>query len=700
MIWKIRQAHQNNMAEVYIDKLTLENFGPFYGEHTLNFGSLEGRCGILVGGKNGAGKTHLLRALYLAVVGESGVGDLKRVETGSDATRFLFDKSLNRRAQAEGQDTVRMKAEVSLRDDKSGGKRKVVLAREIKHRPNSPPVWHSYAQRSDTTTQIEDEQIIQKLRDGFLPRHLARFFFFDAERSQTINLGQQDIVEGVSRILGLWTYGELENDLRQLIQSKIPRVFNSSSGPDPATKLADLSADVLRVEGHLRARRKEQDSLERDLQEAEAELLEIEDDLKTLGAVDPEELQRAQDRRNDLTKIKAELEGRLTGAWELGIPVALLGKYRQELGDYLVSEERRREWEGAKSAVEPKIPQVKEDIFGQVPPEFSLRPEIEAFYIKRLEDALNRLFHPPPAGMPDHVFVADRGDTSAQIRARLGTSVAVLGDLAEMCVKIERMDAELRELDQKLKQMQQNTAAFKRGAELHEKRGELISRVGQIKKRHEENTAESLRLDAELAELKRQETNQRELVEKAEKGENLASLAARYREAAAEIRSRAAIKMRKKISEHVGELWTEITERSREFLGIDFDSLWQCSLIRRDGKRVSWEETNTSAGQRQVRMLAFYEALRRLAKLVPPLVVDTPLARLDKEVRANVLDQLYLSGHQSIILATNSEIDPEGSLFEGISDRLARVYTLHPHGKAESPDYEVRITNDYFGHDL
>ena len=96
------------MAEVYIDSLTLENFGPFYGEHTFNFGNLDGSGGILVGGKNGAGKTHLLRALYLAVVGESGVGDLKRVETGSDATRFIFDKSLNRRAQAEGQDTMRL----------------------------------------------------------------------------------------------------------------------------------------------------------------------------------------------------------------------------------------------------------------------------------------------------------------------------------------------------------------------------------------------------------------------------------------------------------------------------------------------------------------------------------------------------------------------------------------------------------------
>lgn len=83
------------MPEVYLDSLTIENFGPFYGEHIFNFSNLDGCSGILIGGRNGAGKTHLLRALYLAVVGESGVGDLKRVETGSDATQFIFDKSIN-----------------------------------------------------------------------------------------------------------------------------------------------------------------------------------------------------------------------------------------------------------------------------------------------------------------------------------------------------------------------------------------------------------------------------------------------------------------------------------------------------------------------------------------------------------------------------------------------------------------------------
>ena len=615
------------MSDVYIDLLALENFGPFYGPHTFDFRNLEGKCGILVGGKNGAGKTHVLRALYLAVVGESGVGDLKRVETGSETTRFVFEKSLNRRALAEGIDTVCLKAVVRLRDDKVGS-RKVELHREIRFRPNSSPIWDHSAIRSDTSGRIDDVQVIQKLRDAFLPRHLARFFFFDAERSQGINLGQHDIVEGVSRILGLWTYSELENDLRQLINSKIPRIFNSAGGPNPEATLAELNGKIITTEGILKAKRKEREALDRSLHEIEVELLEVEDDLKTLGAVDPEELGKAQERYAELTKAKSKLESKLTEAWELSLPVTLLGGYRKDLHGALIAEELRREWESAKSTVEPKIPQVKKDVFGNPPDNFLLPPKTAAFYVTRLEDALHRLFHPPPDGMPDRIYITDRNDTSAQIRSRLTASQSELGDLAEMCINIEQMDVELRELNQNSKQMQHNAAAFKKGTELHEKRGQLIAERDRIGRRLKEIDAEITSADVELADLKRRESIQQEIAKKAERGENLAALATRYREAAGQIRSRAAIQMRKQISEEVGRLWIEIVEREREFVGMEFDSYWKCWLIRRDGSKVTWEETNTSAGQRQVRMLSFYEALRRLAKLVPPLVVDTPLARL------------------------------------------------------------------------
>ena len=297
------------------------------------------------------------------------------------------------------------------------------------------------------------------------------------------------------------------------------------------------------------------------------------------------------------------------------MPVALLGSYRREFHDYLTREEKRREWEASKATVEPKIPQVRSDVFDNVPPEHQLGKDAVVFYTERLEQALHRLFHPPPEGMTDSVFATDRSDRSAQIRAKLTNTTGSLQSIAELCAQAESVDANLRELDTKLRQLKQDASAMAVGAELHRKRGELNKQCEQVEKQREELNQQIQSLETELKELKREETNQSALANKAKQGQTLISLAARYREAATEIKARAADQLRKKISEHVGELWVEITQRQREFLGMDFDKNWKCSLLRRDGKKASWEETNTSAGQRQVRMLAFYEALRRLAKL-------------------------------------------------------------------------------------
>jgi DNA sulfur modification protein DndD len=683
------------MSEVYIDSLTVRNFGPYYGEHTFNFTTHDDRCGILIGGKNGAGKTHLLRALYLAVVGETGVHDLKKVEPAAEATRFAFDKSLNRRAEAEGDCNTLLKVTISQRDEK--GTRRAMLVREIRHRPTSGPVWRSYAERFDGSGRIEDEKHLEALRDAFLPRHLARFFFFDAERGQNFNLGQQEIVEGISRILGLWSYGELETDLRQLIQNKIPRAFNSSEGHEAAKRLAEITGQIVTAEQQLINLREELGSVDVELHEAQGELAEVEERLKSLGAVDPAQLHRVQEERTRLAETKARLETELTAAWEISMPLAVLGNYRKELHDYLQREEKRREWENSKATVEPKIPQVKRDVFEDAPAQFRLAEDAFAFYTDRLERALHRLFHPPPDGMSDSVFVTDRNDRSAQIRAQLASGTTSLRGVAELCAQVESVDANLRKLDTQLKQLKQDAAAMELGMQLHADRARLTEQCANLERRKSDLSLQVESLESKLKELKREESNLTAAASKARQGQTLISLAARYREAATEIRARAADQLRRQIAEHVGELWVEITQRHREFLGMEFDKNWNCYLLRKDGKKDTWENTNTSAGQRQVRMLAFYEALRRLAKLAPPLVVDTPLGRLDKEVKDSVLEQLYLTGHQTIILTTNSEIDPEGPLFEEVGEKLARVYTLHPRGREDSISYEVEVTNDYFG---
>ena len=687
------------MPEIYIDSLRIKDFGPYYGEQRFDFSAVDDRRPILIGGRNAAGKTHLLRALYLAAVGDSGAVDLKKIESGSGATKFDLAESLNRRAKAEGRDTSELELSLTQLDESGSIKRSLTLVRQIRHRFSSPPIFSSKANLSGDISWIENDDKLQKLRDAFLPRHLARFFFFDAERGQNIQLGEREITEGITRVLGLFSYSELEDDLRNLIAQKIPKDYGA--GSENERRLNNIQGEILQNNKNLQTLADELEDKNRELRDFEIELADIETQLSSIGAVDPEQIEKARCQREDIKSTKDKLEANLEGIWETALPITLLGMFRADLHNYLQTEERRRDWESRKSSVEPRIPKVKMEVFEGVPIEFVLSEPILKYYESRIEKALRGLFHPPEDGMSESVFVIpERNELSIQVRQKLKIKLDAVEGLADLCVDLDRKGSELRELDQILKQYQQDSNTLAHGNHLRERRGSLLAEKSGVERQIDEIQAERTQLSRRLQELHSEETRLIKVVERTRKGRDLNSLAHKYREAISEIKSRAAIRLRDQISDIVGNLWLDITDRGLEYAALEFDQHWNCFLQRHDGSKEPWEKANASAGQRQVRILAFTEALRRLARIIPPLVVDTPLARLDKEVKESVLERLYLTGHQSIILTTNSEIDPKGPLFEQIAPRLARVYTLTAQGDPDSQSYHVKVSNDYFKHVL
>jgi DNA sulfur modification protein DndD len=284
------------------------------------------------------------------------------------------------------------------------------------------------------------------------------------------------------------------------------------------------------------------------------------------------------------------------------------------------------------------------------------------------------------------------------IRNKLNNGFLELQDIAEASRKLEIKAEEVRRLEYDIRQQNQNVAALGAGQKLHERRAQLKAEIERIHKEIEALNAKKSQLEKDLVELSGEEAKWTRLSQESDRSRTLASRASQYREAAGILRKRASDQMRERLNKIVGDLWIEIVGRHKEFSGVVFDPYWNCHLLKRNGDIVAWDDINASAGQLQVRFLAFYEALRRLAFSIPPLVVDTPLGRLDKEVRAAVLDRLYLSndGHQSIVLATNAEIDPLGDLFYEVRKKFGRAYTLIPQGRSDSDDYFVRVEEDYF----
>lgn len=690
-------------SQIFIESLRLVNFGPFYGENSLSFTTKRGEpTNVLIGGKNGAGKTHLLRALYLSITGKTGLSDLKNVEAESGATKFNVEQLLNRKAKREGSDTCSIEIKVVRRDSDTGKDRWLKVCHTIKFRPASPLSWKFSAESSGSVRPVEDEDQFAKLRDGFLPRHLAKFFFFDAEKGQALQLGDEDIVKGVSRILGLWAFEELEDRLRELAQKiqKDNKVTDDDSGPEQ--RLAIVNGKMRELQGTIAGLLNQIQFLTDNLSDSKARLRDVEDELKTIGAIDPEKLESQRERQLNLKLLEREIIDKLNAAWGVALPLFLLGRTRVMLDKQLSLERRRREWEGRRETVAPRIPEIKNNIFNAPPKSCELEQDVRVYYEKQVEKVLKGLFDPPPAGVEGvAIFLTETQDAVTKLRELLLQSSGteqIVGLLSDS----DKVRADLDGIEHAIRKATQNANSVARGAKLHEERGGLTQAISSQEHALSRFEGDRNSKQLEMIELAGQETTLTQAVQQAKTGQSLILRANQYRAAADELRRKASSEMRAEINAIVGDLWIDIMGRKHEFSGMEFDQYWSCFLVRKSGEKVNWDDANTSAGQRQVRLIAFYEALRRLAQSVPPLVVDTPLGRLDKTVRDQVLTRLYLSeeGHQSIILSTDSEIDPEGPLFKKVKKSFGRAYTLMPSGKKDAVDYEVKIEPEYFGEPL
>lgn len=82
-----------------------------------------------------------------------------------------------------------------------------------------------------------------------------------------------------------------------------------------------------------------------------------------------------------------------------------------------------------------------------------------------------------------------------------------------------------------------------------------------------------------------------------------------------------------------------------------------------------------SAGEKQVFIMALYQALSKLNKVSVPYLIDTPFARIDNEHRQNILKNffMHLKG-QIIILSTDEEI--VGTHKTSIEDTISDYYLL------------------------
>lgn len=96
-------------------------------------------------------------------------------------------------------------------------------------------------------------------------------------------------------------------------------------------------------------------------------------------------------------------------------------------------------------------------------------------------------------------------------------------------------------------------------------------------------------------------------------------------------------------------------------------------LLNREGKNV--RKSQLSAGEKQIYAIAMLDALARTSGRRLPVVIDTPLGRLDSAHRSNLVSSYFpRASHQVILLSTDVEVDER--FYRTLSRHISHTFQI------------------------
>jgi DNA sulfur modification protein DndD len=128
--------------------------------------------------------------------------------------------------------------------------------------------------------------------------------------------------------------------------------------------------------------------------------------------------------------------------------------------------------------------------------------------------------------------------------------------------------------------------------------------------------------------------------------------------------------MRGKVGADASQLFVKLTAE-KDLKGLDINENYGLATIGPNNKPTP----GRSAGQEQIVAFSLIGALNRNATRRAPIIMDTPLGRLGKKHKQNVLANLADFGEQVILLVHDDEVSEE--MLDAVRPSIVAEYELH-----------------------
>jgi DNA sulfur modification protein DndD len=673
-------------VSMLIKRIVLEDFGLFRGRNELDLAPRtryrHRRPVVLIGGKNGSGKTTLLDALRLALYGPMALGTRVSVR---EYEAFLAER-IHRAGDALFQPTS---AAVGIEFEyaQAGVVATYAVERRWDRTEKGVRVNLAVTRDGKPLDELDREHADDFLRD-LIPPGVSQLFFFDGEKIQQLADGEHDhlaLAEAVRGLIGLDHVERLRGDLR-IYAGKQPDA--SAAGPLTA-ELAGYTQDKERLDARRLELVREADQSEANLDRVRQELSREEGRLAQAGGVFASRREGLIAERDQLLQAIADAEGEVRELCEGLLPFMLTGGLCGTLRSQLRAEREVTRWQIYEATLRDRLRVVKADIDAAVR---SIGPPAAAeFDPDTVHDRLARLLDSLLVPPPEAIARAVRHRVTEEGRDRLLTLTGrVLEELPTQVTavrqRLERATRRLREVEDSLAKIPAEDALkpiLERLQDLHRQLGSAQSAVDRSKAAVDE-------VDLRLEEVARKQRRAEERLEALNKAGDRGLMVSRVQAAlddfAKQLTTAKVGELRDAVVRSFARLWRKGDLVRR----IDFDPIdFRVTLFDRHDRPVP--KQRLSAGEKQIYAISLLWALAQVSGRPLPVVIDTPLGRLDRDHRTHLVERYFPhASHQVVILSTDTEIDQ--AYFRDLAPAVSHMYHLN----YDAAEARCKVEEGYF----
>lgn len=626
-----------------IKELKLHNFGVYAGTNVFDFKA--DKPIVLIGGLNGRGKTTFLEAVLLSLYGKNSFA----FSEGSGQTYGQYLKSYVNVADGSKETYVELTFCMN-----ANGTDEYKIKRE----------WNGNGSRtSESVTVYKEGEYNQFLTDNWsmfmenvLPSVLSSFFFFDGEKIATLagESTSAQMKESIKALLGITVLDHLENDLNRVIA----RAAKSSVDVEEADELERLRK-VKEESAEKLARSDEKlAGLMENLSEAQRNLDKLNEEYNAKGGNIVNQRRELIEQRALLRAKTQGINDELLNASASELPLLLVRDLLFNIREKAEIEHDQKTISAALEKMVKALPTYTSDEGGKE----EIKDFLNYFKKKNTVKGKDITFDLSDVALTQIQLLLDQRLIDKKLATR-----SVQDRMNKNRQEVDQIDSYLSvDIDEKAV-----NALYKKIKKLQQKKIEIEAKIELEQEKRKNLNGAMMQAASDFnrkveAYLKKVELNDDR--DRIIKYANLATtIIEKYR----------VVLQTSKISEVATTMtncYKLLASKKTLIDRIDMDPVsLDMIYLNKDGGEVPGK--SLSAGEKQMMVIALLWSLAICSNKRLPVIIDTPLSRLDS-VHRQALIKIYFpkASDQTIILSTDSEIN--NTYYSMMKDNIGDEFTL------------------------